>query len=111
MKFIKSKVAILKKKNSLEILNLKLQKPGPRQVLVKILYSGICASQYMEFKSYRGKDKWLPHLFGHEGVGVVRMIGKGVKGLKVGTYVILSWLKSNNSKDSSGFVLHKKKKN
>ena len=38
----------------------------------------------MEFKSYRGKDKWLPHLFGHEGVGVVRMIGKGVKGLKVG---------------------------
>ena len=47
----------------------------------------------MEFKSYRGKDKWLPHLFGHEGVGVVRMIGKGVKGLKVGTYVILSWLK------------------
>ena len=64
----------------------------------------------MEFKSLRGKDKWLPHLFGHEGVGVVKMIGKGVKGLKVGTYVILSWIKSNTSKDSSGFILHKKKK-
>ena len=58
MQFIKTKVAVLKKKNTLEVLDINLKKPGPKQVLVKIYYSGICASQYMEYRSLRGKDKW-----------------------------------------------------
>ena len=108
--FTKAKIVVLKKKNSLELLDINLRKPNPNQVLVKINYSGICASQYMEYRSLRGKDKWLPHMFGHEGVGTVKMLGKEVKGLKVGNKVILSWIKKNNYKDSSGFILLGKKK-
>ena len=107
--FLISKLIFLKK-NSLELLDINFRKPNPNQVLVKINYSGICASQYMEYRSLRGKDKWLPHMFGHEGVGTVKMLGKEVKGLKVGNKVILSWIKKNNNKDSSGFILLGKKK-
>ena len=42
------------------------------QVLVKMHYSGICRSQLMEQQGMRGVDKWLPHLLGHEGYGVVQ---------------------------------------
>ena len=49
------------------------------QVLIKILYSGICRSQLMEIRGMRGHDKWLPHLLGHEASGIVVEVGEGVK--------------------------------
>ena len=42
------------------------------QVLVKIHYSGICGSQLGEIEGVKGEDKYLPHLLGHEGSGVVK---------------------------------------
>ena len=110
MIFKNTKAAILKKKNLLEIINIDLDKPDSNQVLVKIYYSGICASQYMEYRAMRGKDKWLPHMLGHEGVGIIKKIGKGVKKFKIGDKVILSWIKSKKGKDASGSFLHNKKK-
>lgn len=62
------------------------------QVLVKMRYSGICRSQLMEQRGMRGVDKWLPHLLGHEGYGVVQSIGAGVTKCKPGDDVILSWV-------------------
>jgi S-(hydroxymethyl)glutathione dehydrogenase/alcohol dehydrogenase len=62
------------------------------QVLVKMLYSGICRSQLMEQQGMRGVDKWLPHLLGHEGYGVVQEIGEGVTKCKPGDAVVLSWV-------------------
>ena len=62
------------------------------QVFVKIHYSGICRSQLMEQKGMRGVDKWLPHLLGHEGYGVVQEIGPGVSKCRPGDPVILSWV-------------------
>jgi S-(hydroxymethyl)glutathione dehydrogenase/alcohol dehydrogenase len=47
----------------------------------------------MEVRGLRGEDKWLPHLLGHEGTGVVRKIGKDVTKVKVGDKVILGWIK------------------
>jgi S-(hydroxymethyl)glutathione dehydrogenase/alcohol dehydrogenase len=70
-------------------------KSGPLafgQVLVKMHYSGICRSQLMEQQGLRGADKWLPHLLGHEGYGVVHDIGDGVSKCKPGDPVILSWV-------------------
>lgn len=64
------------------------------QVLIKILYSGICRSQLMEIQGLRGEDKWLPHLLGHEGSGVVEAVGEGVSKVKPGDDVILTWIKS-----------------
>ena len=62
------------------------------QVLVRINYSGICRSQLMEQLGKRGEDKWLPHLLGHEGYGVVEDIGPGVTKCKLGDRVVLSWI-------------------
>ena len=79
------------------------------QVLVRISYSGICRSQLMEQLGKRGEDKWLPHLLGHEGYGLVEEIGPGVTKCKPGDRVVLSWIaasgiNADNPKylDSSG---------
>ena len=65
----------------------------PEQVLVKLAYSGVCHSQLMEVRGYRGHDRHLPHLLGHEGSGVVIDIGAKVTKVKRGDYVILGWIK------------------
>lgn len=62
------------------------------QVLVKMYYSGICRSQLMEQKGLRGVDKWIPHLLGHEGFGIIEEIGDGVTKCLPGDQVVLSWV-------------------
>ena len=62
-----------------KIDNLKLPEPSPYHVLVKIEYSGICGSQIKEIDGKRGKDKYLPHLLGHEGYGkIIKIEGKNI---------------------------------
>jgi S-(hydroxymethyl)glutathione dehydrogenase/alcohol dehydrogenase len=63
------------------------------QVLVKVMFSGVCRSQLMEIQGGRGIDRWLPHLLGHEGSGIVMKLGPGVSKVKIGDEVILGWLK------------------
>jgi len=65
------------------------------QVLVKISYSGICGSQINEIDAAKEPDKFLPHLLGHEGSGVVEKIGEGVTTVKEGDHVVLHWRKSS----------------
>lgn len=65
------------------------------QVLVKIHYSGICGAQINEIEGVKGPDKFLPHLLGHEGGGVVEEIGPGVTTVKPGDYVVLHWRKGD----------------
>ena len=79
----------------LVIKNLKLRPLVSGQVLVKILYSGVCRSQLMEVRGLRGNDNWLPHLLGHEGSGIVLDTGPDVKKFIKGDEVILSWIKSS----------------
>ena len=61
------------------------------QVLVDIHYSGICGAQINEIDAAKGPDKFLPHLLGHEGSGVVREVGPGVTTVKVDDHVVLHW--------------------
>lgn len=77
----------------LEIKKLRIPALKEGQVLVKILYSGICHSQLNEIYGLKGKDKFLPHTLGHEGSGVVEDIGKGVKKVNTGDHVVLTWIK------------------
>ena len=88
------KAAILYKPNEpliVEELSIPSLKRG--QVLVKVLFSGVCHSQLMEAKGLRGNDRYLPHLMGHEGVGVVVDIGPGVTKIKPDDKVVLGWIK------------------
>ena len=52
------------------------------QVLVKVCYSGICGAQINEIDAVKGPDKFLPHLLGHEGSGIVMDLGPGVTTVK-----------------------------
>jgi len=63
------------------------------QVLVKVVYSGICGSQIGEIDGVKGEDRFLPHLLGHEGSGVVIATGPGVTRIKKNEKVVMHWRK------------------
>lgn len=77
---------------SVETINLPNLDYG--QVLVELHSSGICGRQIQEIMGYKGEDKFLPHLLGHEGGGIVKKIGPGVSKCKIGDHVVLHWRKS-----------------
>lgn len=89
------KAAILYKQNSPLIID-EIEIPENLeygQVLVKVYYSSICGSQIGEIKGIKGKDKYLPHLLGHEGSGKVIKIGPGVSFVKINDFVVMHWKK------------------
>lgn len=93
---MKTEAAILVETDQpLKIVELDTPELKAGQVLVKILYSGICHTQLLEARGYRGEDKFLPHCLGHEGVGVVTEIGPGVRKVRTDDNVILSWIKGS----------------
>jgi S-(hydroxymethyl)glutathione dehydrogenase/alcohol dehydrogenase len=69
--------------------------PGRGQVLVRLAYSGVCHSQLMEARGKRGADRYIPHLLGHEGSGVVQAVGEGVSKVRAGDRVVLGWIKGS----------------
>jgi len=71
------------------------------QVLVKVCYSGICGAQLNEIEAIKGRDRFLPHLLGHEGSGIVEEIGKGVTTVKPGDHVVLHWRPSSGIQSST----------
>ena len=95
---MKTKAAVLCGINKeLQIEELEIPQLKPGQVLVKIAYSGVCHSQLNEIKGLKGEDKFLPHTLGHEGSGVVEAISTGVKKVKEGDRVVLTWIKGNGA--------------
>ena len=75
--------------------NVIIPKPKHGQVLVKILYAGLCHSQLMEIDGKRGEDKYIPHMLGHEGIADVVEIGGGVTKVQPGDRVVLGWIKGS----------------
>ena len=76
----------------LEIEERPVPEPGPEQVLVRVMASGVC---HTDLHAARGdwpvKPK-LPFVPGHEGVGYVAALGPDVSGLKEGDKVGVPWL-------------------
>jgi S-(hydroxymethyl)glutathione dehydrogenase/alcohol dehydrogenase len=103
------KAAVLEKKNTIKIR--KLKKPASvknGQVLVKVLYSSICHTQIQEIEMKRGKDLYLPHCLGHEGVGLVEKAHKKCRKFKVGDKVCLTWVKSGKTISKGQIYIDKK---
>lgn len=65
------------------------------QVFVRLIRSGLCASQLNEIEGRKGPDKFLPHTLGHEGVAEVVEVGLGVSKVSPGDRVILHWRESS----------------
>jgi len=95
----KNLAAILtKQKEKLKILNLDLSNVPKNYVLVKMKFSGICHTQLNEISGILGKDRFIPHCIGHEGVGEIIFTGIGIKNLKIGDKVVISWIKKKIKK-------------
>ncbi|HLC49309.1 MAG TPA: zinc-binding dehydrogenase [Candidatus Andersenbacteria bacterium] len=82
----------------------------PGQVRVRILAAGLCGSQLHEIDGNRGEDKYLPHLLGHEGSGIVEEVGLDVTKVKKGDYVVISWIKGTGANAPGGIYSWGKKK-
>lgn len=72
--------------DNVEVQNIQEPSPGPRQVKIKVAYTGICGSDIHTFKGEYNSDN-LPVVLGHEFSGEVVEVGEGVKHLKVGDRV------------------------
>lgn len=90
------KAAVLETINApLVVGDVELGELSKGHVLVKILVSGICGSQLQEIAGNKGNAKFVPHLLGHEGCGIVEDIGEGVTTVKKGDKVVMHWRKGD----------------
>jgi S-(hydroxymethyl)glutathione dehydrogenase/alcohol dehydrogenase len=91
---MKALAAILvEQKAPLVLEEIEIPRLALGQVLVKVLASGICGSQIGEIDGVKGPDRFLPHLLGHEGTGIVLECGEGVATVQRGDKVVLHWRK------------------
>src|SRR5215475_6394418 len=68
--------------------------PGPGQVLVEIIASGVCHTDLHAADGDWPVKPSLPMTPGHEGAGIVVALGRGVTHLKEGDRVGIAWLHS-----------------
>jgi len=88
------KAAILvEQKMPLVLADIKIPKLQYGQILVKVKCSGICGSQIGEIDGLKGVDRFLPHLLGHEGAGIVLETGNGVTKVGKDDHVVMHWRK------------------
>ena len=82
--------AVLKSFNEdLELEQVPVPVPGEREVLLKVLASGLCGSD-LHIQEGKIKSVRLPHIPGHEIAGSVEILGPGCKRLKEGDRVVAS---------------------
>jgi len=61
--------------------------PGPGEVRVRIMASGVCHTDL----GYVQYARSTPVVLGHEGAGLVEAVGEGVDRLQVGDHVVINW--------------------
>jgi alcohol dehydrogenase, propanol-preferring len=76
----------------LAIEEVPLPTPGPGQILVRIVASGVCHTDLHAADGDWPIKPTLPFIPGHEGAGTVVALGSGVTALKEGDRVGIPWL-------------------
>ncbi len=81
------KAAVLRGiKQPLEIEDIQISKPGPREVLIRTAWAGVCHSDlHFQNGSYFYP---MPAVLGHESAGVVEEVGSDVSYVQKGDHVI-----------------------
>lgn len=79
----------------LEIADVELERPGPGELLVRIVRAGICHSDLSVVNGSRPRP--TPMALGHEAAAVVESCGPGVDDVVVGDHVVLTFLPSCGS--------------
>ncbi len=80
------RVAMYYNNRDVRVEEIPVPQIGDGELLVKVMASGICGSDVMEW--YRIKK--APLVLGHEITGIVQDVGKGVKDYKIGDRVFVS---------------------
>jgi NDMA-dependent alcohol dehydrogenase len=76
-----------------DVLELTLDPPKDREVLIRYVASGLCHSdEHWRKEGFWGDDARLPIVGGHEGAGIIEAVGPGVESLEVGDHVVCSFL-------------------
>jgi len=70
------------------IEDVELEGPGEGEVLVEVRAAGLCHSDLSQVAGLRKRK--LPVVGGHEGAGIVREVGHGVRRLKSGDHVVMT---------------------
>lgn len=84
-----------------ELVDIQISEELSRgQVRLRVQYSGLCATQMEEIFVSSRNAKYMPHLFGHEGVGVIEAVGPGVETKKVGDTCVIHWRQSSVGLDA-----------
>ena len=86
--------------NSLALVTRKIPRCGAQEILAKVVFSGICTTDLQILRSERGLE---PTVLGHEGVCQVLEMGREVKGLTLGSMIVLN---PNNPLDESDKLGH-----
>ena len=73
----------------LVIETVRLEKPHSGEVLIQIAATGLCFSDWHLITG--GTPHPLPAIPGHEGAGIVLETGEGVKRVKPGDHIVLTW--------------------
>lgn len=90
---MKVRAAVLERVGGpIEVQELDLAEPREGEVLVQMLATGVCHSDWHLVTG--DTEHPLPVVLGHEGAGVVQGLGSGVKGLEEGNLVALNWAPS-----------------
>jgi aryl-alcohol dehydrogenase len=71
------------------IEELELEEPRADEVLVRIVASGICATDAHVWHQHIPTP--LPVVLGHEGAGIIERVGSAVTALKPGDHVVMSY--------------------
>jgi S-(hydroxymethyl)glutathione dehydrogenase / alcohol dehydrogenase len=76
----------------LEVAEIDLAEPGPRDVVVRMAAVGICGTDLHQVKGEFRRP--TPMVLGHEGAGIVESVGADVTSVAPGDEIVLSWAPS-----------------
>ncbi len=85
---------LLLKVEPLELIDLPVPKPGPKEILIKVSACGVCRTELDQIEGRISPPK-LPVILGHQPVGIVEDLGAKVTKFRIGDWVGAAWIYSS----------------
>jgi propanol-preferring alcohol dehydrogenase len=85
---------LLIKAEPLELVDLPIPNPGPKDVLIKVSACGVCRTELDQIEGRISPPK-LPVILGHQPVGIVEKLGPKVTKFRIGERVGAAWIYSS----------------
>ena len=79
-------------KGPISIKEIPDPQPGPDDVIIKVMATGICRSDWHGWQGHDSDIQFLPHVPGHEFAGTVVEVGSAVTRIQVGDRVTVPFV-------------------